>query len=219
MKSAEPHSTEPTGAHNPLLRQNVTESSHGGVEQPRAVHVQRQTVLPGHVLDGRHILRRQRVAVLRPIAVLDQHQTAMRHVGVVLAHGVFDLAGIHPADGVRRQRARHHPAQRGHPARLPAEDVAVVAENGLVAAPGVGQHGGQIAHRAAADKQAGFFADARRGQRFQFVDGRVLAIDVVADTGAGHRLAHGRRRPTDGIRPEVDSIHRIDSLRQVDHLG
>ena len=120
----------------------------------------------------------------------------------------------HAAHAICRQRVGHHPAQRSHAARFPAEDVAVFTQNGLVTPPGVGQHGGQIAHRAAGNKQPGLFADASRGQSFQFVDGRVLAIDVVADAGAGHRLAHRRRRPTDGVRPEVDSIHSSVSLRQ-----
>src|SRR5690606_30663977 len=36
-------------------------------------------------------------------------------------------------------------------------------------------------------------------------DRRVLAVDVVADLGLGHRAAHRRRGPRDRVAPEVDA--------------
>src|SRR5262249_307689 len=45
-------------------------------------------------------------------------------------------------------------------------------------------------------------------------DGRVLLPHVVADLRAGHRLAHGRGRDREGVRPQVDDVvHRPTSWR------
>jgi len=181
---------------------------HGGVEQPRTVHVQPQPVGAGHRLNGRKVLRRQRVAVLAAVAVLHQHQAAGGQVGVVLAHGIRHRIGIQPADGVRRQRVGDHATQRGHAARLPGIDVAIRAQDGFVAAAGVGQHGAEVAHRAAGDEQARFFAHFGRGQRLQLVDSGIFAIHVVTHRRGGHGRTHRQRRPTDGIGAEVDAIHR-----------
>ena len=40
----------------------------------------------------------------------------------------------------------------------------------------------------------------------------VVAADVVAHLGLGHRLAHLRRRPGDGVGAEVDGSHRAESI-------
>ena len=44
------------------------------------------------------------------------------------------------------------------------------------------------------------------------VDGRVLAVDVVADLGLGHGLAHLGRRPGDGVGAQVDRLHGRDVI-------
>ena len=67
------------------------------------------------------------------------------------------------------------------------------------------EDGDGVAHRAAGDEEAGLFAQHLRRQLFQPVDGRVLAIDIVADLGAIHRLAHGGRRLGDGVAAQVDA--------------
>jgi hypothetical protein len=41
----------------------------------------------------------------------------------------------------------------------------------------------------------------------QGVDGRVLAVDVVADLGGGHGGAHGLGRPGERVAAEVDGGH------------
>ena len=56
----------------------------------------------------------------------------------------------------------------------------------------VGHLGDEVAHRAGGDEQAGLLAEQLRGAFLEGVDRRVVAEDVVADLGVGHRAAHGR---------------------------
>ena len=49
----------------------------------------------------------------------------------------------------------------------------------------------QVGLRAAGREQAGFEAEVAREPLLQRVDGGVFTVDVVADLGAEHRLAHG----------------------------
>ena len=64
------------------------------------------------------------------------------------------------------------------------------AGDGLLAAREVGQLGDEIAHRAAGDEQPGLLAEQLRGALLEGVDRRIVAEDVVADLGRGHRPAH-----------------------------
>ena len=54
------------------------------------------------------------------------------------------------------------------------------------------------------DEQAGLRAEELGGAFLERADGRVLAEDVVADLGLGHRATHGRGGQGDGVGPEVD---------------
>ena len=59
--------------------------------------------------------------------------------------------------------------------------------------PGRGRGGparDEVAHRAAGDEQPGVLAEEVRGAFLEGDDGRVVAEDVVADLGRGHRPAH-----------------------------
>ena len=61
-----------------------------------------------------------------------------------------------------------------------------------------------VRHRARRHVERGLLAEQRRRQRLEPVDGRVLAVAVVADLGVGHRAPHLGRRRGDGVGPEVD---------------
>jgi hypothetical protein len=100
-----------------------------------------------------------------------------------------------------------HAAEGSHAADLVQEGVTFAAHDDLVAAPTVGENSSQIAHRAAGDKKRRLFTQHFRGQSFQLVDRRVVAVNVVAYRGIRHRLAHGRRRPGDCVTAQIDSIH------------
>ncbi|MPM70635.1 hypothetical protein SDC9_117590 [bioreactor metagenome] len=61
-----------------------------------------------------------------------------------------------------------------------------------------------VRHRTARAEQSGLVAEQFCGARFEFVDRRVLAVNIVADGRRGHRLPHLRGRPGDGVRPQID---------------
>ena len=58
-------------------------------------------------------------------------------------------------------------------------------------------------------------------RRSSAVDGRVLAVDVVADLGLGHRPAHRGGGPGDGVGPQVDRWpgHRNASSSTIARVG
>ncbi len=64
-----------------------------------------------------------------------------------------------------------------------------------------------IPHGAGGDEEGGLLAHEVRPDRFQLVDGRVFAEDVVAHLRLGHRPAHGRRRSGHGVTAQIDKGH------------
>ena len=78
------------------------------------------------------------------------------------------------------------------PAGFVVVDVGLVADDHFVATLTVCQQARQVAHRPARHEDGGLFADALRGSTLELVDGGVVAEDVVAYLGGGHRGAHGR---------------------------
>ena len=85
------------------------------------------------------------------------------------------------------------PTMTAWPARLVDDEVVLAAGDGLLAAAEVRHLGDEVAHRAAGDEQAGLLAEQLGGALLEGDDGRVVAEDVVADLGVGHRAAHRRR--------------------------
>ena len=59
-------------------------------------------------------------------------------------------------------------------------------------------------------QERGFLAEQRGDALLQPVDGRVLAVLVVADRRGRHRRAHRRRRTGDGVGAQVD--HRLSRI-------
>ena len=76
--------------------------------------------------------------------------------------------------------------------RLVEDDVVLATGDRLLAAREVGQLGDEVAHRPGGDEQAGLLAEQLGGALLEGDDGRVVAEDVVADLGLGHRAAHRR---------------------------
>ena len=76
-----------------------------------------------------------------------------------------------------------------------------------VAAPAVGEDRDQVAHRAGGDVAGGLLAQHLGGALLEPLDGGVLAVLVVADLGLGHRRAHRRRRPGEGVAAELEDLH------------
>ena len=64
--------------------------------------------------------------------------------------------------------------------------------------------GDGVAHGAGGNEERGFLAGDFGGARFQPVDGGVFAVNVVADFGFEHGLAHGGRGFGDGVAAQID---------------
>ena len=83
----------------------------------------------------------------------------------------------------------------------------LAADDELVAPLAVGEQGGQVALSARGEEEGGLFAGECGDVVLEAVDGGVLAVDVVADVGAGHGRAHGGGGNRDGVAAKV-CVHR-----------
>ncbi len=128
------------------------------------------------------------------MGVLETDQASAWEVCVVAANGCFDVVQQQRAIGLVGHRVRNDPTQGRHTALLVEKRMALIADDGLVSTPTVGQQRRQVAHRAAGDKDSGILAHLLRGEHLEPVHRRVFAIDIVPDICVGHRLAHLRGR-------------------------
>ena len=69
----------------------------------------------------------------------------------------------------------------------------------FLAVLGVEADGDLVAHGAGGDEDRGLSAEDRGGLLLEPVDGGVFAVDVVANFGCGHGLAHGWGGLGDGV--------------------
>ena len=153
--------------------------------------------------------RRQRLGHRVGVGVLERDEAGQGLVGV----GRVTERGV---DGGRIERAigpvLEAPGARADDDRVPGglvdHEVMLRSGDHLLAAPEVGHHRREIAHRAARDEQPGLLAEQLRGTLLEGGDGRVVAEHVVADLGLGHRLAHGVGGPRDRVTSEVDGSFR-----------
>ena len=196
MNSLLPQITEPTGADEPLGEADVeriaapgelpdihTEGD-GGVEDPGAVEVQQEMMPFRECDDGGGVLGCQRGAVTAVMRVFQTDEAGPGEVDVLGADGGLDILQLECPVGLVGDRVGEDSAQGGHPARLVEKDVRAVAEDHLFTARAVGQHAGDISHRAADDQKRRFLSQPLGGHRLEAVDRGVLAEDVIAQRGA-----------------------------------
>ena len=139
-------------------------------------------------------------AVVR-VLDLDQRRRRIENVAARL-HDREKLCGREQA--ARADLSELHAGVRGRRAGLVPHGVALAAHDDVVAGPSQRAQRDLIRHRAGRHPQRGFLAEQRRDARLQLVDGGVLAVLVVADRRARHRLAHRGRRPRDRIGAQID---------------
>ena len=121
---------------------------------------------------------------------------------------------IHPALLVPRQQLHARADDHRVIGRLVRKRVVAVAGDDLAAARHLGQHADEIAHRAAGDEQRRFLAGQLGGALLERDDRRVVAENVVANLGVGHRAAHLWRWLGDGVGAQIDHVvgHRSPSI-------
>jgi hypothetical protein len=64
-----------------------------------------------------------------------------------------------------------------------------------------------VGQRPAGDEHACLVPQQVGHPSLQGVHRGILAVDVIADDGIGHRLAHGRGGGGYGVRAQVDDVH------------
>ena len=74
-----------------------------------------------------------------------------------------------------------------------------LADDILFAALAVAEQGDQVGLGAGGQEDRGFFARQLGSKALEFVNGRVVAIDVIPDRGGHHSFQHGAARAGDGI--------------------
>ena len=211
-------STEPTGAPSPFDRQTDTvskpaaSSRSGGagrdvrVPDAGAVQVQRQPVLArassttAATCAGSWTVPPPKLWVFSSaIAVVEtKYGPGVRGDQLREPLDVDQAALARPGAegdaGERRRRAEFGPGDVRHPV---ADDL--FARAARAAAGRAGCPSSRSARTAPASKPNSSATSASSA-----LTRRVVAVDVVADLGLGHRLAHRRRRPGDGVAAQID---------------
>ena len=216
---AVPQTVDPTGAPSPLLRQNCTVSAAGRelgwrnarwrrrVNRSRAVDVHRRAraVEPTPPCASSSTCG---YTCRHPSRRCSRHTGSGGHGGCRRGRGGIARASSGSSTPPAPvERAGLDARQRGHAALPRARGCASRVDEHLVPGPGVRADRDQVAHRAGRDVQRGLLAGERGDLALELDHGRIVAPDVVADHGRGHRFAHLGRGPGDGVRAKVDRAH------------
>ena len=177
---------------------------HCGVACARAVQVQGEAVAVAQVARGAHVLERQHLAGDR---VLEAQQTGSSEVEVVRLDRGGDPIEVEGAVCFQLYRLGLNATQNRRAAALVAVVVGLLATDVLVAASAVGQQRKEVSLRTTGDQKRGLVTEPLRGHVFQPIDGRILAVDIVADLRLRHRGSHGRSGTGDGVASQVDELH------------
>ena len=201
--SREPASSAPSGQPSPFERQSVTVSKRaaisagatplrdGGVEQPRAVEMDREPELARSVDDGVELV--ERPARGRPSCCACPRARAPRRAGrrpscSARRRPRTSLDGEAPA---RRPVSASviEPGVRRRAAVLVDHDVCVLLRDEDVAGPRVELERDLVRHRRRRQEERRLLPEQRGRALLQLVDGRVLALLLVADLGLRDRRA------------------------------
>ena len=141
------------------------------------------------------------------VRVLQHHQRRDRVVHVVrVAERSFDGVELHLPLVVPGQELHRRADDDGVVGRFVCERVRSLAGDDLTAARHLGHKADEIAHRAAGDEETGLLAGQLGCTLLERDDRWVVAKDVVAQLGIGHRPAHLGRRVRDRVGTEVDQV-------------
>ena len=182
------------------------------VQQPRAVEVQLQVELARRRHDVVDLVEPPAAPARRVVRVLDGDEPRARHVHRrAVAHQRADVvAGEAPGDGA--DRPRHEPAVHRRAALLREQDVRVLLGEQLVARLGEDPARDLVRHRRGRQVDRVLLPEQLGGAPLELEDGRVLALLLVADLGARHRLAHAARRLRRRIGAEIDHAEESTAL-------
>jgi hypothetical protein len=174
---------------------------HGGIEGTRAIQVQAELVGIGELAREVQIFKRQHLPAHR---VLQAQQSGTREMVVVGLDRSGHLPQIEGAIRTELQGLRLDAAQYRRATAFVFVGVRLLADDVFVPALAMAQQGDEVALGAAADEHRGFHAEHVGGEGFEFIDGRIFAIDIVAHLRGGHGTAHRRSRSGDGVASQIN---------------
>ena len=173
------------------------------IPQPRAVEKRRDLALARRRADALDFRLREDHPARAVVRVLDLDQRRRRIDDMVagLARGDERLRREHAA---RADLGELDARVRCPRARLVPDRMAFRTDDDVVARPREHAQRDLIGHRSRRQPKRGLLAQQAGYAPLQLVRGRILPVLIVAHRRDGHRLAHGGRRPGDGIRAKVD---------------
>ena len=174
------------------------------IEDARAVEMQTQPFRSRELARTRQIVERQHFAGL---GILQAQQAGLGKMRIIGLDRGLDPGKVERAVRLVVQRLRLDAAEHRRPAAFVLVGMALLADDVFVAALAVGEQSQKVALRPAADEERGFRAEALRRDRFEAVDGRILAVDVIPDFRGRHRRAHLGGRTGHRVAAEVNRLH------------
>ncbi len=175
----------------------------GGVEDASAVEVHAQPVVVGERRQGAGAHGIHRQARPQVVGVLQAQQPRRCAIRDLRADHRCHLVGLEQATR-GDDRARQGAGERRHRPHLEVVDVAARLDHDLAGRVGVEMDRDLVAHGSGGDEDRGLALELGGRQLLEPANGGVLAVDVVADLGLGHGLAHGRGRLGDRVGAEID---------------
>ena len=200
LREAERHRVERLGPHR-----RGRSRRDDRVPQARAVEVQGEPVLLRRLRRVLQLIEREHAAARTVVGVLDREDARRREMHLVGRDRGAHVRAVEAA--AAPERLHLHAPESGGRTGLVEQDVRVFPGEQHVA--GLRQRAQRrlIPHGSGGDEERRGLAEQLGGARLQPIDARVFAVDVVADLGARHRLAHRRRRPGHGIAAQVERAH------------
>ncbi|OEI67412.1 hypothetical protein Cus16_3012 [Curtobacterium sp. ER1/6] len=175
-----------------------------GVPEPGAVEVHRDAVLAGEGLHRRDLVAGLDGAAAEVVRVLDRDRRRRHAVrpGVRL-RDLGHRRGDEPS-ALGRPGPRGDAGEHGGRTELRSHHVGADVGQQFLAGGDVQPQPELVRHRAGGGEEPGLVPEQVRDLSLEGVRLRVLAEDVVADLGLGHRPAHRRGRAGDGVGAQVD---------------
>ena len=108
---------------------------------------------------------------------------------------------IRPSGGIDRPESHSRQGRGGASLDVPRVDPGIAQD--IVAGAGLEHDRQLVAHGSGGDENGGFLADHRRRLLLEGIGGGIVGVDVVADLGLGHGLAHLVGGPGDRVGSEI----------------